>query len=148
MTDPAFIISFAVLFIFCIYLGFSIGSWAGKRAVTTREFWTYNIIAVVACVVATVLVSWLPLLYAAPLGLLGGTIAGLKMGFGESVGPWRAHDRIFNVNKSHRETAERGGGAERRRRTREGKPAPDLISVEGEAPEASEPSRRNNHKKR
>ena len=31
MTDPAFIISALVLFVFCLYMGFTVGSYVGKR---------------------------------------------------------------------------------------------------------------------
>lgn len=130
MTDPAFIISFAVLFVFSVYLGFSVGNALGARAVTEREYWRWNIIAIVACVLATAVLTTLPLLYAVPLGLLAGAIVGLKMGFGESVGPWAFIDRFFNINRAHRETAERGTGEARRRRRRTGEAAPDVISVD------------------
>lgn len=129
MTDPAFIISFLVLLIFSIYMGFSVGNRVGERALTSRDYWKYNIIAIVCCIVATALLSWVPLLYAVPLGALGGAIAGLKMGFGESVGPWAVHDRVFNVNRKHREAAGDRKSAERRRRKRTGEAASDLMSV-------------------
>lgn len=137
MTDPAFIISALVLFVFCLYMGFTVGSYVGKRAVTSREYWKYNIIGVLGAVLLTALVAALPLLMVAPLGLLGGWIAGLKMGFGESVGPWKLHDKAFNVNRGHRETAEKGTGEARRRRARTGEKAPDLISVSGDAADSS-----------
>ena len=154
MNDPAFIICFIVLLIFSIYMGFTVGSWAGQRAVTTRDYWKYNIVAIVGCVVVTALISWVPLLYAVPLGALGGGIAGLKMGFGESVGPWVVHDRVFNVNRKQREATQHGGGEDRRRRKREGAPAPDLMSVSDNsksatatAAEDSAPSRKGRRKR-
>ena len=85
------------------------------------------------CVVVSLLVAALPMLYAIDLGLLVGCIAGLKMGFGESTGPWKVLDRFFNVNRAHREAARTGAGEARRRRRRNHEKAPDLISVAGPA---------------
>lgn len=135
MTSPAFIICFLLLFVFGIYLGFTIGQAAGKKAVTAADYWKQNGIAVAVTVVASFVLAGVPLLYGIAIGLLAGFIVGCKMAFGESVGPWRKHDEVFNVNRAHRERAERGGGDERRRRRRQGDPGPDLISTEGGDPE-------------
>ena len=70
-----------------------------------------------------------PLVQFAPIGWLGGFIAGLKMSFGESVGPWRKHDEVFNVNKAHRAAADAGDAEERRRARRNGAADRQLISV-------------------
>ena len=71
------------------------------------------------------------------LGLMAGTIAGLKMGFGESVGPWKARDRFFRVNKDQLRRAENGERAEAARRARrDGGPEPELISVQQDAEDA------------
>lgn len=130
MNSPAFIICSALLFIFCVYIGFLVGSTLGERAVTKADYWKMNAAAIIAAVLAAMVLAALPLLYSAIVGLLAGCIVGLKMAFGESVGPWRAVDRALNVNRSHRETAERGTGTARRARRRSGEKAPDLISVE------------------
>ena len=113
MTDPAFIIAFVLVFLFSIYLGFTVGTYAGERAATSREYWVYNLIAFVACIVATAVLTLIPLLCSAPLGFLAGCLTGLKMGFGESSGPWKKFDRFFNVNKGHRARAARGGNTAR-----------------------------------
>lgn len=120
MTDPAFIIAFVLVFLFSIYLGFTVGTYAGERAATSREYWVYNLIAFVACIVATAVLTLIPLLCSAPLGFLAGCFTGLKMGFGESSGPWKKFDRFFNVNKGHRAR-------------HKGKAAPDMISVAQES---------------
>lgn len=133
MDSPAFIICFVLLLLFSVYIGFLLGNWAGKRAVTARGYWLYNLAAIAGCVIAVGLVAWPVMLYAIPLGLLPGWITGLKMGYGESSGPWKLVDRFFNVNKAHRDTAAQGTGEARRRRTRTGEAAPDLISVSGKA---------------
>lgn len=128
MGDAAFLICFILLFVFSVYLGFTIGNHWGERALSTAAYWLYNAVAVVACIVLTALLTLFPLLYATPLGLLMGAIAGLKMGFGESVGPWKVLDRFFDRNRSQRGA---GGAAARtaRRRRKTGEKAPDLISV-------------------
>lgn len=130
MTSPAFIICFLLLFVFGIYLGFTLGQAAGKKAVTAADYWKQNGIAVAVTVVASFALAGAPLLYGVVIGLLAGFIVGCKMAFGESVGPWRKHDEVFNVNRAHREAAERGGGDERRRRRKQGEQGPDLISTE------------------
>jgi len=124
-----FIVLSVLLFVFSVYVGFLIASSVGKHAVTTADYWKMNAAAIVAAVVAAAIVASLPLLYSVVIGLLAGFIVGLKMTFGESSGPWKVHDRAFNVNRSHRETAERGGGDERRARRLTGDAAPDVISV-------------------
>ncbi|WP_415961352.1 hypothetical protein [Collinsella tanakaei] len=132
MTGFSFIVLSVLLFLFSVYLGFQIGCWAGDQAVTSRDYWKMNIAAVVIGVVGSVIISPLPLLYSAVIGLLAGCIVGMKMAFGESTGPWHFLDRALNINRSHRETAKRGTGDARRARKKTGEKAPDLISVEGD----------------
>lgn len=131
MGDFAFLICFILLFVFSVYLGFIIGNYWGERALSAGAYWLYNAIAVVACVVLTVVLTLFPLLYATPLGLLMGAVVGLKMGFGESVGPWKVLDRFFDVNRRQRGAAGAAARAARRRK-KTGEAAPDLISVSGD----------------
>ncbi len=134
-----FVILFALLFIFSVYIGFLAGqAICVRHVVTRRDYWVANIAGLVIAVLVSALLAALPLLYAVAFGALAGYIAGLKMSFGESVGPWKAADKFFNVNKAHRRTAEQGTGEARRRRRKEGGPAPDLISVD-EAGAAGKP---------
>lgn len=126
----AFIVVSIVLFGFSTYLGFYVGNTLGERAVTARDYWKMNGIAIVVAVLVSAIIAPLPLLYAAVIGALAGTIVGLKMSFGESVGPWKTVDRFFGVNKGHQQTAESGKGEERRRRRKTGEEGPALISVE------------------
>ena len=131
MGDFAFLICFILLFVFSVYLGFTVGNYWGERALSAGAYWLYNAIAVVACVVLTAVLTLFPLLYATPLGLLMGAVVGLKMGFGESVGPWKAHDRYFRVNKDQLRRSENGERAEAARRARrDGTPEPELMSVQ------------------
>lgn len=69
--------------------------------ITKRDYWIANFAGAAAVVLLTWVFSLFPLVQFAPIGWLGGFIAGLKMSFGESVGPWRKHDEVFNVNKAH-----------------------------------------------
>ena len=66
--------------------------------------------AVIVAVLLSFILAGVPLLYGAIIGLLAGCIAGLKMSFGESVGPWKKLDSYFNVNRSHREASASGKG--------------------------------------
>lgn len=129
-SGMSFIILAAILFLFSVYIGFQLGVWAGDHAVTRRDYWMMNAAAVGIAIVVTVFIGALPLLYPAVVGALAGAIVGLKMAFGESVGPWKVLDRFLNINKSHRRTAHEGTGEERRKRKRAGEDGPDLISVE------------------
>ena len=70
-----------------------------KRVITKRDYWIANFAGAAAVILLTWVFSLFPLVQFAPIGWLGGFIAGLKMSFGESVGPWRKHDEVFNVNK-------------------------------------------------
>ena len=98
-----FVVLALVLFLFAIYIGFLCGQWAcEKRVITKRDYWIANFAGAAAVVLLTWVFSLFPLVQFAPIGWLGGFIAGLKMSFGESVGPWRKHDEVFNVNKAHR----------------------------------------------
>ena len=101
-----FVVLALVLFLFAIYIGFLCGQWAcEKRVITKRDYWIANFAGAAAVVLLTWVFSLFPLVQFAPIGWLGGFIAGLKMSFGESVGPWRKHDEVFNVNKAHRAAA-------------------------------------------
>lgn len=131
-----FFICALLLCVFGVYVGFLIGRSLGERAVTTADYWKMNAAAIIVTVLLSFVFSGLPLLAGAIVGLLAGCIAGIKMGFGESVGPWRRVDRFFKVNSSHVETAEKGTGEERRRRKREGAKQPDLISVADDRPKS------------
>lgn len=131
--DFAFALVFILLFLFSVYIGFLLGTAAGEHAVTTADYWKMNAAAIIIAVLASFVLAGLPLFFSVIVGLLGGAIFGMKMAFGESSGPWKWHDRAFNVNKGHREAAEQGKGEARRKRRRTGEKAPDLISVDNKA---------------
>lgn len=122
-----------LLFFFGIVTGAGIGDRLAPRCVTRREYWLANagILLVGAVLSALVLLSTLTMLVGLVIGLMAGSVAGLKMAFGESVGPWKAHDRFFRVNKDQLKRSEHGERAEAvRRARRDGTPEPELISVQ------------------
>ena len=81
-----FVVLALVLFLFAIYIGFLCGQWAcEKRVITKRDYWIANFAGAAAVVLLTWVFSLFPLVQFAPIGWLGGFIAGLKMSFGESL---------------------------------------------------------------
>ena len=60
MGDTAFVILFALLFVFSVYIGFTIGEHWGERAVDARAYWLYNLVAILICVVLTAVLTLLP----------------------------------------------------------------------------------------
>ena len=144
MNSPAFAICWVLLVIFGIVIGHKMGTEYGVKVVSNRDYWLANIACFVLGMLAVAIVGivGLPLLNGLALGLMAGAIVGLKMSFGESVGVWAKHDAFFNVNKKQRDVAHEGTGEERRRRRREGKESPQLISVEDKKTKGSHTSRK------
>ena len=144
MDNPAFIICWVVLLIFGVTVGYKLGHDAGERTVTNRDYWVANGVAVLAgiVVVAAFGLVGLPLLQSVAYGAIAGAITGLKLGFGESVGPWRKHDDFFNVNKRQRDAADSGKGMERRRRRKNNEDEPQLMSIENSNNEGPDKGRK------
>lgn len=121
-----------VLLLFGIFAGVGAGDILAKKCVTRREYVRMNLLVLAAGVVATALVclTGLFMLILFVFGVMAGTLAGLKMGFGESVGPWEKVDRAFKVNKDHVRRADHPEDAEAARRARrEGRAEPELMSA-------------------
>lgn len=129
----SFAIIYVMVFGFAIYIGFLLGDGWGKRIVTAKAYWLCNLGMLVCSVLLVSLVS-LPLVQVGAMGVLAGGIAGLKMGFGESTGPWKWLDSFMNVNRHQRKVAEKGTGEAYRRRRKTGEAGPDLISVDKKGP--------------
>ena len=53
----------AVLFAFCVYIGFLVGNTLGGRVVSTKDYWKLNALAVLVAVLLAFIVAQLPLLY-------------------------------------------------------------------------------------
>lgn len=129
----SFAIIYVMVFGFAIYIGFLLGDGWGKRIVTAKAYWLCNL-GMLVCSVLFVSLVPLPLVQVGAMGVLAGGIAGLKMGFGESTGPWKWLDSFMNVNRHQRKVAEKGTGEAYRRRRKTGEAGPDLISVDKKGP--------------
>ena len=90
-----------MLMLLGIVIGARIGSELARGCVTRREYWMANLKIVLVGVLASAVIGFtrLILLAGIPIGAMAGAIATLKMDFGESVGPWKFHDRVLGVNK-------------------------------------------------
>ncbi len=143
MDNPAFMVLAVVLMIFGITVGNKVGHDFGRRAETSRTYWLYNLAAFMGSVVLFVIigVAGLPLLQGLVIGLLTGSVVGLKMGYGEAVGPWRKFDDALNLGDARRraaEAAKAGEGPEcahasasaKAPATKKGRRERQLISVE------------------
>ncbi|MGN0075410.1 MAG: hypothetical protein ACI38Z_00330 [Parafannyhessea sp.] len=129
-----------MLFLLGIIIGVRIGSELAKGCVTKREYWMANfkILGVGVLVSALIGLTGLTLVAGIPIGAMAGAIASLKMDFGESVGPWKFHDKAFRVNKDQLRRAQDGSHAEAvRRAKRDGTPMPEVISVADDSPQGS-----------
>lgn len=129
----SFAIIYVMVFGFAIYIGFLLGDGWGKRIVTAKAYWLCNL-GMLVCSVLLVSLVPLPLVQVGAMCVLAGGIAGLKMGFGESTGPWKWLDSFMNVNRHQRKVAEKGTGEAYRRRRKTGEAGPDLISVDKKGP--------------
>lgn len=109
-----------MLFLFGIVTGVGVGERLAPRCVTRRDYWVHNAVVLLAGAVSVVVVNLTPFpsLIALAIGLVAGIVAGLKLNFGESVGPWHKVDTYFRVNKDQVERAEDPEGAEAARRAR------------------------------
>lgn len=120
-----------LLFLFGIVVGSKIGAEMAKNVVTTKEYWLANLKIVVVGVIASMVIALtgFSLLAGVAIGGMGGAIAGLKMEFGESSGPWKFIDRSLGVNKDQlRRAGDKNAEAVRRSR-RDGTPMPEYMSV-------------------
>ncbi len=138
MAEFAIAIVALLLFFFGIFLGYRIGEELGARCVTTREYGKANIETLVIGVIVSGAIwatGWL-LLAGLAVGGMAGVLVGLKMSFGESVGPWKVHDRFFRVNKDQVKRSKSKTAEAARRARRDGTPMPEFISVADKGPAA------------
>ena len=118
-----------------IVIGWKVGSVGGSLAETDRQYWMRNLAVVLVGIAlsAVVAATGLTTLMGLTVGLIGGSIAGLKMGFGKSVGVWQKHDRYFRVNKEHMKASDAAQRARSEGMTERQRAERDLMSV---APDA------------
>lgn len=107
MDNPAFMVLAVVLMIFGITVGNKVGHDFGRKADDSRTYWLYNLAAFAGSVVLFVIigVAGFPLLQGLVIGLLSGSVVGLKMGYGEAQGPWRKFDDALNLGDARRRAA-------------------------------------------
>ena len=115
----------ALLFLFFgIFAGVGAGDILAKRCVTRGEYIRMNVVVLAAGALLTAVVCLTGLFMLVML------VFGMKMTFGESVGPWKKADTAFRVNKDHVRRAKDPEAAEAARRARrDGAPEPELMST-------------------
>lgn len=126
----------SILFLgFGIVIGQDLGEKLGQKCLSKKQYWLSNLGVFLAGIIISAVVTLLPsvIFPAFTIGMLAGAIAGLKFGFGESVGPWRFHDEKLRVNKDHLRAAKTGSAARWRRRKKFGEKEPELMSVDSGA---------------
>lgn len=99
-----YIIIALLLGLFGIIIGFRFGDECGHKTTSNKQFWKYNGYCYLVVIFATALFLAVDLVMLTFIcvGFLGGFIAGIRMGFGESVGPWKAHDRFYAPRKKRK----------------------------------------------
>jgi hypothetical protein len=104
-----------VLGVFGIVIGVGIGEELSKKATSKKRYWQLNGYVYLVGILVSFLIwctGWVLFAFVT-IGALAGAIAGLKMGYGQAIGPWKAHDRFMRAN---------GDAAKDPRRTREPRP--------------------------
>lgn len=138
MTPESLALSFPLVIvalllgIFGIVLGFHIGNNIGEKTETKRHYWLYNFYVYVAVIAAIAVFIGIDLvmLIAFCLGFLGGAIAGLRMGFGQAVGPWKLQDRFFRPSQKSNDPRDPKSPRNRPKKHRKGEDVPELMSVQ------------------
>lgn len=148
MDEFAVVIVSLLFLILGIVIGVRVGEEAAKNCVTTKDYWVANLIVFLigAFVSMFVWATGFVVFAGFTIGMIGGAVAGLKFGFGESSGPWKFHDKTFRVNKDQLDTAESGKGEARRRRRKEGGPEPELMSVAPQTARKTDSNKKGSHK--
>lgn len=131
-----------------IMIGYKAGLEGGKTAANDRQYWARNGVALLVgvAVSAVVAATGLLTLMGLSIGLIGGAVAGLKFGYGKSVGLWHKHDTMFRVNKDQVAAADSAKQARDEGMTEEERAKRDLVSV-GSAPASRASSAEKNQKK-
>ena len=118
--------------VFGIVVGFHLGDEAGGRCEDNARYGMANLLAVLAGTLLFMVV-WMTgyvVLGMFAFGAVAGAVAGLKFGYGESVGPWKFVDRLMTpaARQRDRERAHTRKAAIKRAKT--GAPEPELMSVQ------------------
>lgn len=132
MSDGFAITVVSLLFaVFGIVVGFHLGDEAGARCENTARYATANVVAILvgSLLFMVVWATGYVVLGMFAFGAVAGAVAGLKFGYGESVGPWKFVDRLMTpaARQRDRERARARRAAAKRART--GAAEPELMSV-------------------
>lgn len=132
MGDGFGITIVSILFaVFGIFIGLHLGEDAGGRVRGTTGFFAANLAAVLAGSFLFMIV-WMTgyvVLGMFAIGAIAGAIAGLKFGYGESVGPWKFVDRLMTPEARARDRERARVKRAERERARTGAAEPELMSV-------------------
>lgn len=132
MSDGFAITVVSLLFaVFGIVVGFHLGDEAGARCENAARYATANVVAILvgSLLFMVVWATGYVVLGMFAFGVVAGAVAGLKFGYGESVGPWKFVDRLMTpaARQRDRERARARRAAAKRART--GAAEPELMSV-------------------
>ena len=134
-----------LFFLFGIVVGEHLAEELGRRCDGRRQYYLANVAWLMGGVVLSTLVfatGWVAFA-AVTIGGIAGGLAGLKFGFGESVGPWKFVDKAFSANKGQVAAAKDPERARQRRKRdlarRRGEKVdePELMSVAPQHEDAS-----------
>ncbi len=135
MADGFGITIVSILFaVFGIVIGFHLGEEAGARVEGAGAYALANVAAVLLGGILFMFVwaTGYVVLGMFSVGAVAGAVAGLKFGYGESVGPWKFVDRLMTPAARQRDRERARARKAERARAASGKPEPELMSVKGQ----------------
>lgn len=134
MADGFGITVVSLLFaVFGIVIGFHLGEEGGSRVEGAGAFALANICAILAGGVLFMFVwaTGYVVLGMFSIGAVAGAVAGLKFGYGDSVGPWKFVDKLMTPAARQRDRERAQARKASRRRAASGEAEPELMSVKG-----------------
>lgn len=132
MSDGFAITVVSLLFaVFGIVVGFHLGDEAGARCENTARYATANVVAILvgSLLFMVVWATGYVVLGMFAFGAVAGAVAGLKFGYGESVGPWKFVDRLMTPAARQRDRERARVRRAAAKRARIGAAEPELMSV-------------------
>jgi hypothetical protein len=120
---------------FGIVMGFHFGEEAGYRLEGKGAYAAANLAAVVigGFLFMIVFATGYVVVGMFAIGAVAGAVAGLKFGFGESVGPWKFVDKLMTPAARERDRDRARVKRAEIKREATGEAEPELMSVKGEA---------------
>ena len=119
---------------FGIVMGFHFGEEAGYRLEGKGTYAAANLAAVVigGFLFMIVFATGYVVVGMFAIGAVAGAVAGLKFGFGESVGPWKFVDKLMTPAARERDRERARVKRAELKREATGEAEPELMSVRGE----------------